>query len=333
MAISPPPQDLVNAPTRVRVAWYADVARLAPSKHNSQPWHFLVHDDALEVHAETARRLPASDPRGRELRISCGAAVRAAEVAAAALGIDTAVSLFDAGDDGCLAEIRETGIRIPEPHDHDLLTAVTRRRTDRGPLDISVLDPALPFRLQNIAAGLGCVFQLVSSPGDRQTLARAVEIAHGMVLHEPQIEAELANWIRTPDDTRRDGVPSTATRGPASSYRATFVQRDFSTPGSPAAHDRTGRDDPLIGILCTPADSRVDWLRCGRGLMAVLLEATAAGANASYLNQPLELQRTRDLLRAELVLPGAPQLILRIGAGAPVPATARLPQDQVISQA
>jgi len=83
----------------------------------------------------------------------------------------------------------------------------------------------------------------------------------------------------------------------------------------PAAHDRAGIDNPLVGILCTSTDSRVDWLRCGRALMAVLLEATMAGANASYLNQPLELPRTRDLLRAELNLPGPPQLILRLGAG------------------
>ena len=66
--------------------------------------------------------------------------------------------------------------------------------------------------------------------------------------------------------------------------------------------------------------------------MAVLLEATMAGANASYLNQPLELPRTRDLLRAELNLPGPPQLILRIGAGGVVAPTPRLAADDVVTR-
>src|SRR4051794_29914782 len=278
-----PPQDMSAAAMRIRLAWYADVARLAPSKHNSQPWHFVVRPDALEVHADATRNLAASDPHGRELRIGIGAAVQAAQVAAAAIGADTTVSLFADGHDGCLAEIRETGIRLPEAHDRSLLAAITRRRTDRGLLDISALDPALTFRLQNVAAARDCVLQLVTTPGDRGTLARAVEIAHTMLLHEPGHEQELAEWVRSESDGRLDGVPATATRGAAASYRAEFVQRDFSQPGSTPEHDRDGVDNPLVGILCTPADTRLDWLRCGRGLMAVLLEVTEAGGNASYL--------------------------------------------------
>jgi hypothetical protein len=153
-----------------------------------------------------------------------------------------------------------------------------------------------------------------------------------MVVREPRITAELSDWVRPGDNPRGDGVPATATRGPTSSYSSEFVQRDFGAAGIAPTHDRAGVDKPLVGVLCTPGDSRLDWLRCGRALMAVLLEATMAGANASYLNQPLELPRTRDLLRAELGLPGAAQLILRIGAGGPVAPTPRLSPEQVVTR-
>ncbi len=332
MVLSLRPEGLTLAALEQRLEWYADVARLAPSKHNSQPWQFVIRDGLLEVYGDLGRSMPISDPRGRELRIACGAAVRAAEVAAAAIGAATTTALHEGGEHGCLAEIREIGIRLPERHDRELLTAVAGRRTDRGPLDITVLDAGLPFRLQDVAAEQGCVFRLISSPGDRLTMARAVELAHGMVLREPEMAAELADWVRPADDGRRHGVPATATRGLTASYTSEFVQRDFGLPGVAPEHDRIGVDKPLVGVLCTPSDTRLDWLMCGRGLMSVLLEATMGGASASYLNQPLELQRTRDLLRAELNLPGAPQLILRMGAGGTVAPTPRLAHDDVITR-
>jgi hypothetical protein len=326
-----PPKDMTPAGLDDRLCWYADVARLAPSKHNAQPWRFVVRGGVLEVWSDELRRLPATDPAGRELAISCGAAVQTAVVAAGALGVALKVSVAtDAG--GPLAWLREAGVRIPTDHDRALLAAVTRRRTDRGPLDMSVLDSTLPFRLQDLAEAHGCTLRLVSSPGDRSGLARAVELAHHQLLRNPDYEAELAEWVRSPIDLRRDGVPADATRGPGSSNAAEFVQRDFGLPGVAATHDRDEPDAPLVAILCSRTDGVTDWVQSGRALMDVLLEATVAGASASYINQPVELQQTRDLLRTQLDLPGPAQLILRLGAGAIVPATPRRAAHEVISR-
>jgi hypothetical protein len=327
-----PPSDLSPAGLERRLHWYAQVARLAPSKHNSQPWRFVIADNALEVWADQERLLPISDPDGRELRIACGAAVHTAAVAAAATGVDAEVSLFGA-EDGPLASLRETGIRLPEDVDRALLAAVGERRTDRGPLDMTVLEPALPFHLQQAAESQHCVLRLVSTPGDRLTLGHAIELAHRTLLREPARQAEQAAWVRAPRDPRPTGVRASASRGSEASYSAEFVQRDFALAGVPSLHDRVGADRPVVGVLCTTRDGREDWLQAGRALMQVLLVATVAGANASYLNEPLELTATRDLLRTELDLPGPAQLILRLGAGAALEPTPRLPGDQVVTNA
>lgn len=326
------PRDLSPAGLADRLYWYADTARLAPSKHNAQPWRFVVRGGVLEIWSEELRRLPASDPQGRETTISCGAAAQTAVVAAAALGVQLQVSAEPTGG-ALVARLREVGVRLPEPHDRELLAAVTRRRTDRGPLDIEALDGGLPFRLQDVAEAHDCVLRLVATPGDRHGLARAIELAHHQLMRRPEIDEELAAWVRSPRDLRRDGVPADATRGAVGSNAAEFVQRDFGRPGVAPAHEREGADRPLVGILCSRADTPADWVASGRALMAVLLEATVGGASASYLNQPIELQQTRDLLRADLDLPGPAQLILRIGAGAVVEATPRLPAREVIVRA
>ena len=316
--------------TAERLASYASVARLAPSKHNSQPWRFVVHGDALEVWRDTTRALPATDPLGREAVLACGAAVETACVAAAAVGERLAVAVWPDGASGPVARLRE-GERVhATEHDRALLAAVSRRRTDRGPLDASALPPSLPFLLQDVVAQRGCVLRLLRTGGDARTFAHVVEVADRQLSRRPDVVEELETWTREPHDPRTDGVSAGAARGPRASYTAPFVQRDFSRPDVTPSHDRAGVDAPLVGVLCTPRDAPPDWVHAGRALMAVLLEVTVAGGSASYLDQPIELPHTRELLVTDLQLPGPPQVALRIGVGGHVAPTPRRPAEEVV---
>ena len=48
----------------------------APSVHNTQPWRFTADGGpGLSLHADAGRRLAVADPDGREMMISCGAAL------------------------------------------------------------------------------------------------------------------------------------------------------------------------------------------------------------------------------------------------------------------
>jgi len=316
-----------------RLLWYPSVARWAPPKHNTQPWRFVVRDDALEVWTDPTRALPASDPHMRELVVSCGASLHHVEIAAAALGRKVSVDLLPQGGTSLIARLVETGSAEVTAHDVALLKAVPVRRTDRGPLDRTLLAPSLPFQLQSAAAVYGASFRLVASAGDRATLGDLIERGDRMLARQDRVEGELARWLREPADAAEDGVPRDRTRGAAASYRAEFVQRDFS--GDPqsaparAAHDRPGNDHPILGVLCTAEDGPLDWVAAGRALSAVLLEATVAGAHASYLNQPVELPALRADLRTALLLPGVAQCVLRVGLGADVAPTPRRPVEDM----
>lgn len=306
-----------------RHAWYASLARLAPSKHNSQPWRFDVTADALDVWADPSRRLPASDPLGRELVLSCGGAVEAAVVAARATGAALSVTAWPQGPTGPVARLAESGRVVPSADDRARLDAVRARRTDRGPLDAGPLPASLPFLLQDVAAVHGCELRLVRSEGEIRALARLVEQADRQLARLPEVAQELREWVRGRGDAREDGVPATASRGVHSSYTAPFVQRDFSDPQVDPAHERPGDDNPLVAVLCTPGDTPLHWLEGGRALMAVLLEVTLSGGAASFLNQPLEAPGLRDVLTDELALTGHPQVVLRIGVGGEVPSVPR----------
>ena len=329
----PPPAD---GAVRERLLWYPCVARWAPSKHNTQPWRFVVRDDQLEVWTDTSRALTGSDPDLRELVLSCGAAVHHVEVAAHALGHEMALQLLPDGDSGPLVRLSESAALEPSAHDSALLEAVPVRRTDRGPLDRTGLAPSLPFRLQSAALVHGVGLRLVASAADRAVLADLVARADRVLARTDAVDRELEQWLRDPCEGAADGVPRDRTRGQHASYRAELVQRDFSGRDGTAvapAHWREGPDHPVLAVLCTDGDGPRDWVAAGRALSAALLEATVAGANASYLNQPVEVTDLRSQLRSALALSGAPQVVLRIGAGGRVAPTPRRPIEDMRSWA
>jgi len=64
-----------------------EAAISAPSVNNTQPWWFYGIDHEIGMHADDERRLPVADPDGREMMISCGAALFTARLALRYLGI------------------------------------------------------------------------------------------------------------------------------------------------------------------------------------------------------------------------------------------------------
>ena len=83
--------------TTPNAAVIQDAVRLAcraPSMHNSQPWRWVAEGSTLHLFADLTRVMTAADPEGREIYLSCGAALDHLSVAMAAAGwhtTDTAI--------------------------------------------------------------------------------------------------------------------------------------------------------------------------------------------------------------------------------------------------
>ena len=84
----------------------------APSSHNSQPWRFGVTNGVLELRADRRRALPVADPQGRELVISCGAALGFLAVAARHFGREAAIDLLPDPADPELAGPADARVRM-----------------------------------------------------------------------------------------------------------------------------------------------------------------------------------------------------------------------------
>ncbi len=106
----------------------------APSVHNTQPWSLASRQGVISLCADPRRGLPRADPAGREMAISCGAALFNLRQAVRHLGFAAGVRLLpDLSHPGLLAEIRFGWHPPPVPDEEQLYRSIPRRHTHRGP--------------------------------------------------------------------------------------------------------------------------------------------------------------------------------------------------------
>ena len=324
-------RDLALDPRSRALEAAADLAVLAPSVHNTQPWRIDLHADRLELRADRTRQLGAMDPLGRELVQSVGAALFNARVALAARGWAAEVERVpDREQPDLLAVVRPVE-GVPEPGLAELDSAVTRRRTNRRRFTGTGLPDRVLRRLTGLVQGEGAVLVPVLRREHRSLVARLTQQADQLQNADPRYRAELRRWTTRPY-REGDGVPSDAVPHVTGRERDDLPMRDFDSRGSGGLPPRTEPDtEQTVVLLATAADDPGAWLRAGEALQHLLLELTRQDWVASPFSQAVEVPLTRTQLRAALTWDAHPQMVLRIGRAEPTPRTPRRRRSEVVA--
>ena len=307
----------------------ADRGRLAPSVHNTQPWTFALFPDRLELRADRSRQLTVLDPDGRELVQSVGAALLNVRASLAAARFAVAVErLPSPADPDLLAVVRPA----PGPPDRTLPRldrVVTRRHTNRAPFGPETVPDEVLAGLADAVATEHALLVPVRTPQQRGLVAELTRDADRLQNADPAYRAELERWTsRSP--AQGDGVPASSVPRTAGPRTDAVPVRDFDVRGHGGLPRRTGSGtDQTLVLLATATDDPVAWLRAGEALERLLLELTRADWVAGPVSQPLEVPATRARL-AGLTAPFHPQMLLRVGRGAPAEPTGRRPRRSVV---
>lgn len=310
------------------------LANRAPSVHNSQPWRWRIGSSSIHLFADLSRALPATDPDGRDLRLSCGAALHHLRVALRAAGLGAHVQLLpDPAVPTHLAAV-EPYARRPTPEDLALAGAIELRRSDRRIFSTWPVPDELIADLVDAAGREDAVLRVLDGDAQRSEVARLVEHAAVEQALTPDLGHETAAWTGR-SRSASEGVPAAAV--PASPG-GTVPMRHFAA--GELAQSRLGRDESdgtVLAVVATQGDGPLEQVRAGQAVSAVLLTAVRIGLSTDPISQPLEVSSTRAQLRRSLLDDELdPQLLLRLGwvpvSAAPLTATGRRPVDETIEE-
>jgi hypothetical protein len=330
-----------------KLCFLLNYASLAPSILNTQPWCFRLRGDTVALYADLSRMLPVTDPDGRELTISCGAALFNLRLAAHSFGHEVTVAVLpDDHRPDLLAEAK-LGSTAGTATERQLREAITRQHTNRGNFEGRPLSSDLIESLSRAADDEGAMLTIRSDAEDKRRVSQLVGEAERLLVEDPAFRTKMSEWIAnrlgeaydSEAQQRLDSSQGSAGRTPELRSRpeldipaATGIVRAFARGEATIDNRaRTIEGAPVLTLLTTNGDTSVEWLKAGAALQRVLLVATAARVSVSYLSSAIEVDRTRRQLAQAFRATGAPQVLLRLGYGLKPPPAPRRPTREVVS--
>lgn len=297
------------APTEADLVGLIAHAVRAPSVLNSQPWRFDPDtsgpDAVIRLFADRDRQLTALDPEGRELAISCGAALFYLSTAAGHAGWSSEIRLLPDGTPDLFATVTlRPSPRVPD--NTRTFRALLLRRTNRLPFTDEPVPRGVLDGLDEHASIYGATLHPIAGE-NQEALAALVEAGVLAQADDPTIVKDILAWLRPEDDPRADGVRDEA--------QGVWDRRAaLRTPPIAVARykRRLMKEAPVVFVLSTPSDTTRDWLRTGQALASVLVHAADRGLAASYANEPIEVDDLRPGV-AVIAESGVPQVLFRLG--------------------
>jgi hypothetical protein len=273
----------------------------APSVRNSQPWRWVVDEDAVELFADPGRLDESTDSTGRQAVISCGAALHHFRVAAAAAGWDTTVRRFpDPSDPRHLATVSFAEAAAVTDHQRRRADAILLRRSNR-----------LPF-----SEPLDWHAFLVFAAQPRSHHGVTVSILDGDSRAELAEVTDLVENLNLAASTRAHGIDS------------------WTAQSVPETMVRPWEDHSTVLALSTDDESIESVLRCGETLSDLLLEATVAGITTCTSTHVTEIPCGSDVVASLIGGDTTPQVLVRVGRVpaliATPPPTPRRPLGEVV---
>ena len=314
-----------------RAGYLVDVAARAPSVHNTQPWRFAVIGQTIEFYADASRQL-LEDLAGREMIISCGAALFGLRLAVRSLGYQPEVDLFpEPGQRRLLARVRAGRPAPMTPDERAMLQAVPHRHTHRGAFEPGPLPGNLLERLRDDAEAEGATLAVIhDGPAYQRLTAILSSWSRWRDLYptspaEIRTQAETLRWTREAGSPARDGVPAQAFPASAGREAGRLPQRDFDLGRGWGFPMSGGPPAPVTAIMATPGDDQESWLGAGQALQRMLLRAASQWVFARLQTQPLQSASVRAQIRGSLTPAESPQLLLELGVARTSRPTPRRP--------
>ena len=277
---------------------------LAANPHNSQPWHFRIGEQTVDLYADYSRQIGVIDPLRREMHIGLGCAVENMILATQAEGFDVQLSLLP--DSKYPDHVAHLALTPAQAQGSDLFAVIPSRHTNRGPYDLSksvgsdVLDS---FATLSDDETVRILWFAGSAARDR--FGKVAIAASEVLIADEQQSRDSSRWWRqgwSDVQTYHDGITIDAQAFDTLTSVFAKMLPDLTRQQNDAIFVKNVRDvyvatAPVFGLIAVrDQDDNAQRMRCGQLWQRMHLWATLHELAMQPLNQMCErADRERQL--------------------------------------
>lgn len=252
-----------------------EVARHAPSVHNTQPWKVSCVDGSIRVSIDPKHELKDGDPTGRETIISLGIFAEAICCAASEKGF----AAKDVSLDGKEAIIHLGQGKDRPSEDHHFSQLLISRCTDRSIFQNGALHEADEKAIKEVQPTNDTNIHLVTDRQIINTTAMLTSKAIRVALSHPLFRHELASYLTQPWSSRRRGISVLNLGIPAliGIFEPMFMRLGWGLRQESHIERRRWESSSAIVFITAKGDMPRYWFDAGRTYLRVCLEIERLG--------------------------------------------------------
>ena len=296
-------------PDEQKLQYFARFAILAPSGHNTQPWHFDFQKDQVSISANKSRHLYYSGIQAAEPFVSLGACLQTMQLAASGYGYNLEITYNFSGRAIAVAKISG---KIKSSS--SLLSAIKQRVSNRHSYRTDAISrQILSSFFKSRYKGVTC--QVVSNKQDIAYIAKLTAIATITIMSDKSFRVELSKWVRNNLTKQHDGMPGFVQGMPTPpSLLAKHVIKNINISKSQAKKDaqRVLHSANLIIIMVNDKKKQT-LLEAGRQYADICILAQQQGFATSGVGAAAIDPETNSRISKHFQLNDYPLAIIRIG--------------------
>lgn len=289
-----------------------DIARLAPSVHNTQPWRVKLLDDSLIVSVDSEHTLLDGDPTGRQTVISLGIFCEALVIAAQTEQLGLKELTFDTSNVTLQFELIASN-----PASIELARLLAFRHSDRSIYTPTKLSADAIHTLKQSVTDTDVKVWVISNQNHIRLIADLTSRGISLALSSPNFRHELTNYIVRAGSKKARGI---SVKSLYLSPILTALQPRLLKSGTGLAREaelekRRWTDVSADIILTTPGDMPKYWFKTGRSYLQLSLTIAGLGLAQATSAAIVEASNYHDDIEAILQTDQRILALLRVGNG------------------
>jgi nitroreductase len=293
-----------------------EVAHLAPSVHNTQPWKVGIQDDNIIITIDSRHALVDGDQTGRETTISLGIFAEALSIGAALQGY-TVLSVTSVTRGSVLVRLAPTNSDTTTAvHAGELLKL---RHSDRSIYKPAIISDMTKGAIAAATRPFAVSTVVITDPKILDVIADLTSKGISLAMSSPAFRHELSNYLVTPSSHKQRGIATKSLylNSVLTQFEPFFLRHGIGLGAETKLEKKRWQSASAVVAILADGDLTKYWLEVGRAYLRASLAITEAGLSQATSAAIVEASNYHDDIEELLGTKQRVLSLMRIGQGSP----------------